>query len=84
MTALSKELLQEYDSNDEDIVASAQETKYVITDYTRELMCKEYEAHELEAICIVYRSMFVYCRYLCGRTLVPWYIFVYPVTLNSY
>jgi hypothetical protein len=38
---------------------------------------------EMKAICIVYRSMFVYCRYLCGGTLVPWYI-VISVTLISY
>ncbi len=31
---------------------------------------------EMEAICTVYRSMFVYCRYLWGGTLVPWHIVV--------
>jgi hypothetical protein len=35
------------------------------------------------AYCI-YISMFVYSRYLCGGTLVPWYIMLYPVALNSY
>ena len=34
-------------------------------------------------MCISYRSMFMYCRYLCGGTLVPWYI-VISVTLISY